>query len=219
MNGLYFKIDFHTHSILSRDGGINKDKYKKILESKKLDYIAITDHNEIDFAKQMHLELGERIIVGEEISTQEGHIIGLFLQEKIEKGLPLLKTISEIKKQNGLVYIPHPFAKLRHGLGLESLEKISNHIDILETFNGRNFFENHEKKLNGFLREKVMLQMAGSDSHCFKALGYTYTSVQEKPTRENLKQELYKAKLNKTKSPFYTVLCPMINKINKACHQ
>lgn len=74
-----YKIDLHTHSILSHDGGIKTQEYEKVISELKLDFVAITDHNKIAFAKEMQDRLGERIIIGEEIMTSEGEIIDLFL--------------------------------------------------------------------------------------------------------------------------------------------
>src|SRR6266576_5491693 len=109
MKGSRYKIDLHTHSIISQDGGITASQYEKILQAGVLDCIAITDHNETSFARIMHKKLGDRIIIGEEISTPEGEIIGLFLTETIPGGIRLDEAIASIKHQGGLVYLPHPF--------------------------------------------------------------------------------------------------------------
>src|SRR5580658_33632 len=102
------KIDLHTHSVASPDGGIMADKYRECLELGKLDYIAITDHNSIDFALNLRTEFERKIIVGEEILTSEGEIIGLFLSELVPPNLSPIETIELIKRQGGLVYVPHP---------------------------------------------------------------------------------------------------------------
>ena len=142
-----FKVDLHTHSVASKDGGITPEQYADLLKSETVDIIAITDHDRIDFALGMRDALGKnRIIVGEEISTTDGEIIGLYLEKNIEPGLSAKETIKQIKKQGGLVYIPHPFEKVRHGLELETLEEIKNDIDIIESFNGRAFGRNNGPK-------------------------------------------------------------------------
>src|SRR3989337_574007 len=125
-----YKIDLHTHSIISHDGGLSAEHYTNIIEKRILDFIAITDHNETRFARIMQQKLGQRIIVGEEIGTTEGEIIGLFLQNTIPGGLTPEKTVQEIKAQNGLVYIPHPFETFRKGLQRDTLERIVKYIDI-----------------------------------------------------------------------------------------
>ncbi len=80
------KTDLHTHSAASPDGSITVNQYKETLAKQTLDCIAITDHNRIDFALSLQQVLGpEKIIVGEEISTKQGDIIGLFLTKLVPK--------------------------------------------------------------------------------------------------------------------------------------
>ena len=126
-----YKIDLHTHSILSYDGGISRQEYINALNNKILDCIAITDHNEIDFALNLYKDFPKNIIVGEEIMTNDGEIIGLFLKKLIPKHLSVIKTIELIKEQNGLVYIPHPFDLMRAGIGEDLLKKHIKDIDTL----------------------------------------------------------------------------------------
>src|SRR6266702_4633076 len=111
-----YKVDLHSHSIISYDGGIAPREYERLLNTNVLDVIAITDHNEISLAQMLHKQLGEKIIVGEEIGTADGEIIGLFLQEKIAPGGTALETVAQIVLQGGLIYIPHPFEVFRKGL-------------------------------------------------------------------------------------------------------
>lgn len=137
-----YKVDFHTHSTASPDGSIKAAQYKQLLDSGRLDAIAVTDHNRIDFALALQQELGSKIIVGEEIMTTEGEIIGLFLKELVPAKLSPLETVQAIKKQGGLVYIPHPFETVRKGLQAKSLAAITDYIDIMEVYNGRAMLQN-----------------------------------------------------------------------------
>ena len=116
-----FKTDLHTHSEASPDGGITLAQYQKVLNDGVLDCIAITDHNEVDFALHAHKTLGNKIIVGEEIMTTKGEIIGLFLKEKVAPQQSPADTVVSIKSQGGLVYIPHPFETVRKGMHPTSL--------------------------------------------------------------------------------------------------
>lgn len=140
MKGSRYVIDLHTHSIISYDGGIIATQYEKILQSGDVDCIAITDHNETSFARIMQKKLGDRIIIGEEIDTVEGEIIGLYLKETIPGGIGLDEAIASIKHQGGLVYLPHPYERFRKGLAHNSVERIVKDIDIVEVFNGRGRF-------------------------------------------------------------------------------
>src|SRR5579863_72393 len=130
MKGSRFKVDLHTHSIISQDGGVTAAQYEKILQTGELDCIAITDHNETSFARIMQKKFGNRIIIGEEISTKEGEIIGLYLHETIPGDISIDEAISSIKHQGGLVYIPHPYERFRKGLQQDTIERIAADIDI-----------------------------------------------------------------------------------------
>src|SRR6266700_6012689 len=103
MKGSRYRVDLHTHSIISQDGGITAAAYEKILQSGMLDCVAITDHNETSFARIMRKKLGESSIVGEEIDTPEGEVIGLYLKETIPGGISLDEAVASIKHQGGLV--------------------------------------------------------------------------------------------------------------------
>jgi predicted metal-dependent phosphoesterase TrpH len=209
------KIDFHTHSVLSYDGGIPEHKYIEALDKNILDYIAITDHNEVDFALMMQDKYGERFIVGEEIMTNEGEIIGLFLQHKIPARLSIRETITKIREQNGIVYIPHPFDVRRKALGKEVIESVLESIDIFEVFNQRTLNKEYNLKALDFGSLKNLVQAVGSDSHSFGELGKTFVIVGEAPTRENLISLLKNSKTNLGELNIINFLAPSINKVRK----
>lgn len=181
-----FKVDLHTHSLASHDGGISATQYAHMLSTGQLDVIAVTDHNRIDFALKLQGELGDRIIVGEEIMTTAGEIIGLFLIDRIEPGLSPLETVKAIKDQGGLVYIPHPFETVRKGVGAETLEELLDHIDIMEVVNGRALLQNRHAKSALFAKLHQLASAASSDAHGVRGLGKTYTSTKEIPSQNTL---------------------------------
>lgn len=210
-----FKVDLHTHSVLSPDGGISAEQYKEILKS-KLDCVAITDHNRIDFAQEMQAELGEdKIIVGEEINTLQGEVIGLFLSEVVEPNQKISTTIEQIKAQGGLVYIPHPFETVRSGITKETLEQIKDSVDIIEGANGRAFFQNFGPEAHSWARVHNVPSLASSDAHRAKALGKTYSQLSEMPMVDNL------IELSRTARKFYArpsladILAPKLNRFKK----
>jgi predicted metal-dependent phosphoesterase TrpH len=188
-----YKVDLHSHSIASPDGGLTAQQYKKALESGIVDCVAITDHNRIDFAALLHKELGDKVIIGEEIMSSAGEIVGLFLERPIKAGLSPLETVKQIKDQGGIVYIPHPFESVRKGLHPHTLEELAGYIDIVEICNGRAFFQNRSSQAVVWARLNHKLGAASSDAHGTKGLGKTYTLVSELPTRTNLLQQLINA--------------------------
>jgi predicted metal-dependent phosphoesterase TrpH len=208
-----YKVDLHSHSIISHDGGISALEYERALQSGKLDCIAITDHNETSFARIMQKKLGSKIIIGEEITTLQGEIIGLFLKETIPGGLSAEETVNQIHQQNGLVYIPHPFEVFRKGLQLSALETIQDAIAIVEVFNGRGIFRGKPRESQAFATQHGFAKAASSDAHCVMGLGMTHSLVSEFPTQKNLIQLLKNPSLVKEYAPFYTLFCPFLNRL------
>lgn len=216
---MQYRIDLHTHSIISRDGGITGKQYKKILHSGMLNCVAITDHNTIEFAQLMHKKLGEQIIVGEEITTTDGEIIGLFLQKAIPAGLTAVQTVSAIHDQGGIVYIPHPLETRRKGLQRKVLEQIIDSIDIVETFNARARWLGKASETDAFSTKHTLIKAASSDAHGYFGVGSAYSTIKQVPTRHSIQQLLKEATLQKTYAPVWTYAYPAMNKVkNKFLH-
>lgn len=208
-------IDLHTHSDLSPDGGIKREDYVQVIENELLNYVAITDHNSIERAIELSQTLGEHIIVGEEIMTSDGEIIGLFLDKVIEPGQTALETALAIKKQNGFVYIPHPFETVRHGVSETTLDSLAEHVDIVEVHNGRAFFQNRGPKAATWARLHDKVMAASSDAHGRKGLGTTYTSVNDPVAADNLLEQLSKARHTAGRPPLRTLLYPKAHRLRK----
>ncbi len=179
-------MDLHTHSVDSPDGSLSVNDYRQMLKNKALDSIAVTDHNKIEMAVRLRKELGEGIIVGEEIMTQEGEIIGLYLNSVIPSMLTAKETVQLIHRQGGLVYIPHPFETVRKGITLETLEIIKDQVDIIEIHNGRAVLQNCSKQASEWAANNTIPAAASSDSHGPSGWGKTYSIVRTLPTRQNL---------------------------------
>ena len=209
-----YKLDLHTHSIISHDGGIKPAQYQKLLDDKSI-VIAITDHNKIAMALQLREKFGEQIIVGEEVMTNKGEIIGLFIKELIPKKLSPEETIKKIREQNGLVYIPHPFEKTRRGLPLEVLESIVNDVDIIEVFNARTLEPRKSGWANNFADKHHIIKAASSDAHSVSGFGGAFSLVSQIPTKDNLRLLLTEADFHKQSAPFLSRFAPATNKIRK----
>lgn len=211
-----YKVDLHTHSVVSMDGGISAEHYRQALDGGQLDAIAVTDHNRIDFARELRAELGERIIVGEEISALEGEIIGLYLETAVPPGLTAQETVRHIKRQNGLVYIPHPFETVRKGLDAAALTAIAEDVDIMETHNGRAVFQNRSAAAEAWAAEHDIPGAASSDAHGAAGWCRTFSTVAELPTRETLVRLLRNAQLTAGSPGLRGVLYPKFNRLRKA---
>jgi predicted metal-dependent phosphoesterase TrpH len=135
--------------------------------------IAITDHNEISGALEA---LGEgdgiKVIVGEEVKTAtQGEVIGLFLRERIPRGLSLEETVAEIRRQGGLVYVPHPFDRMHTVPDYEHLLAILDEIDAIEVFNPRVAIGSFNEEAARFAAKYRLTAAAGSDAHVAAGLG------------------------------------------------
>lgn len=209
-----YNIDLHTHSRRSPDGSLTFQDYKHMLESGPLGAIAITDHNQIDFAEAAQAKLGEYIIVGEEVTTRDGEIIGLFLREVVPAGLSAAETVKRIKAQGGLVYIPHPFETMRKGITALALDGIANDVDIIETYNGRTL-QNRGSEAADWAIAHNKPGAASSDVHGLHGWGRTYSTLAEPPTRENLVHLLRSATYSTKPVSLLGRLYPKLNRLRR----
>ncbi len=182
------KYDLHIHSKYSSDGILALEKIITISIKRGLDGIAITDHNTIKGgleAKKYETE-DFQVIVGSEISTERGEIIGLFLSEEI-KSKDVQDVISEIKEQNGIIIIPHPFDELRHS-AFHLAEGDAKFIDCIEGFNSRCIFQKYNKKAVEFAMRHNLTITAGSDAHFTNEIGNAgiITTTEREDVREAL---------------------------------
>lgn len=210
-----YKVDLHTHSSQSPDGGITSEQYSEILQKKVLDYIAVTDHDDIEMALSLHATLGDRIIVGQEVSTTEGEIIGLFLKKIVKPNMSIYEAIHEIKSQKGLVYIPHPFETIRKGITEETLDNVKNEVDIVEVHNGRALLQNRGPKSLTWTRMNNKAGASSSDAHGIKGLGGSFSLLDKPPTRYNLVELLEKAHYKTQRTSLRALLYPKSNKLKK----
>ncbi len=210
-----FKVDLHTHSYASPDGGITAKQYEHILSSGVLDLVAITDHGRIDAAVALHEILGDKIIIGEEIMTSHGEIVGLYLKKPIPSGLPPLDTVLQIHEQGGLVLIPHPFETVRKGLDQSQMSTIADHIDIIETCNGRALNQKHGSEAVVWARLHNIIGVANSDAHGIGGLGKTYTSINSPADRDGLLKALSTGTLITSRPSVKSLLYPKYHRLRK----
>ncbi len=170
------EVDLHMHTDHSPDCATPVDVLLATARDQGLGAIAITDHNEVSGAHEAR-ELaakngGPKVIVAEEVKTAEqGEVIGLFVEDKIPRGLTMAETISQIKRQGGLVYVPHPFDRLHSVPDYEHLIDIVEEIDILEVFNPRVALTAFNEEAERFAAKYRIVPGAGSDSHVAQGLG------------------------------------------------
>jgi glycosyltransferase involved in cell wall biosynthesis len=169
----FIHVDLHMHTDHSPDCATSVPTLLETAERVGLGAIAITDHNEISGAlAARELANGIKVIVAEEVKTaDQGEVIGLFIEEKIPRGMTLQETIAEIRRQGGLVYVPHPFDRMHSVPDYEHLLDVVEEIDAMEVFNPRVAFAAFNEEAARFAAKYRIVAGAGSDSHVAQGLG------------------------------------------------
>ncbi|WP_205696014.1 glycosyltransferase [Conexibacter sp. SYSU D00693] len=168
-------VDLHMHTDHSPDCATPVEHLLATARDQGLGAIAVTDHNEVSGAFEA-LEKAEaygvKVIVGEEVKTAtQGEVIGLFLQEKIPRGLSLRETVDAIRAQGGLVYVPHPFDRMHAVPDYEHLQTILDDVDAIEVYNPRVAIGSFNEEAERFAAKYRIVRGAGSDSHVAAGLG------------------------------------------------
>lgn len=187
------KIDLHCHSEASPDCITPLDLFPLRCSERQVRVQALTDHNQIwgaqklqDIAAEQAEKLGIRltVIVGEEIFTTEGELIGLFLKEPIQAGVTPEEAVTRIKDQGGLALLPHGFDPLkRWRLKPAALERIARQIDIVETFNARISRPRWNQAAVAYAQAHGLLMSAGSDAHTLADIGSAWVEAPARPIR------------------------------------
>jgi len=169
------EVDLHMHTDHSSDCATPVDVLLATAKSTGLGAIAVTDHNEISGALDAAAkaaEYGIKVIVGEEVMTaDQGEVIGLFISEKIPRGMTLAETIAEIRRQGGVVYVPHPFDRMHSVPDYEHMLAVVSDIDAIEVFNPRIAIPAFNEEAVRFAGKYRIVGGAGSDAHVAQGLG------------------------------------------------
>ncbi len=191
------RADFHSHSNYSRDSVIGPQAFVDNCLRKGVTCIAVTDHNEIEGAFVIEKLAAERaagklkVVVGEEVKTAEGEIIGLFLKELVARGMSPEDTIDAIHEQGGLAVIPHPYDIFRRSvLTDEAIERVKTNVDAIEGFNCRNILGRHDQKARDTAAAVDKPITLGTDSHSPWELGVALLELDDFETPPELLQSL-----------------------------
>ena len=184
-------LDLHNHTRWSFDCSMDPAKVVRLAKARGLDAIAITDHDEIEGAREAQRAAGGDllVIVGEEIDTRAGDVLGLFLQEKISTDDPL-EAIRAIHDQGGLAILAHPFTKTK-----SVDDPVARALDGCEGFNARHSGvpsiegTEPEPRIAAFAREYDLALTAGSDAHFYRELARARTIVSAS-TLEEAKEQI-----------------------------
>lgn len=173
------RADLHTHTHYSPDSIASPRQFVEACRRRRINCLAVTDHNTIRGALAVRELADFRVIVGEEVRTAEGEIIGLFLTEEVAKGLSAEETVERIRAQGGLVGVPHPYDRMRRALRPEARERLMEHVDFVETLNARIVFPGDNDAARRFAQKNGVALSAGSDAHSPWEIGRAYVEMRE----------------------------------------
>jgi len=194
------KVELHTHTKHSTDSITSYEDIIKSCLDRGIDVLAVTDHNQVEGALRLAAIAPFKIIIGEEILTKEGEIIGLFLKERILPNLSMKETIKRIKDQGGIVYLPHPFDRVTRKTSIfkDSIERNINEIDIVEAYNGRSVVPWDNIKANRLADKYGKISAIGSDSHTKYEYGRNYNRIDDFNTAYEFLMAMKNAKFKKS---------------------
>ena len=182
MTDTWSKADLHIHSDHSDGLASIPEIMEYVQDHTDLRVIAITDHNTIEgarFASSLAELYDFDVIVGSEISSQAGHILGLFLEEDVAAGMSAADTIRAIEEQGGVAVLAHPFANRAFGpFGLKSVGDAMSELAFkaLEVYNSSPYLIRANRlAAKAFTGGQGIAATGGSDAHVCKAIGNGYT--------------------------------------------
>ena len=181
------KVDMHTHTEYSPDSRTPVKTQAAAIKAAGLDVVCATDHNTIEGALRLReIADGFRVVIGEEVSTRDGDMIGLFLEKAIPRDLSAEETIARIHDQGGLVSVPHPFSRNRlFHIRRAALDRVWKDIDCIEIFNAREAFTQDNLRAAAFAKEKNIPGAVGSDAHRPREIGKAWVEVEPFQGRED----------------------------------
>jgi predicted metal-dependent phosphoesterase TrpH len=196
------RLDMHMHTEYSRDSRVGLADFAGLARKAELGAVCITDHDTIEGGLRLReMDSGLQVIVGEEITTVDGELVGLYLEKKVTPGLSAEQTIELIHEQGGLAYVPHPFSRnRRRHLRRSVLERVAGELDIVEVFNAREAASASNVRALEFARAHDLPGGVGSDSHRPIEIGRAYVDVVPFATPQELLAALREGKVTGTLS-------------------
>ena len=211
------KADLHVHTRYSEDSISPPEKIVQHCLKVGINCVAITDHNEISGAFEVKRIAPFKVIIGEEVLTNRGEIIGYFLTEKIPPRLSPEETVAQIKAQGGLACVPHPYDRFRSGAKLrpQALKKILPDIDLIEVFNSRAMLLRDSARALDLAQKHGLPGTAGSDAHIAREIGSTYMEIPEFNDVEQFRQALRQGKVFGHRTSFFIHFYGIRNRLVK----
>jgi predicted metal-dependent phosphoesterase TrpH len=175
----WVRVDLHSHTMFSGDSTTTLDEVEAAIGETGIDVLCVTDHNAVRGAEQLAERGACRIVVGEELRTHAGEIIGLFLTERIPFGTSPPDAARAIREQGGVVYVPHPFDPLRNNMAAPALDELvaAGMVDALEVFNAKTSLQSLNRRAAEYAATHGLAPGAGSDAHVPLGLGAAFVEM------------------------------------------
>jgi len=178
------RADLHMHTTAS-DGWPSPQGLVDYARATRLNVIAVTDHDTIEGAVRAAAYAAAsssrlQVVIGEEVSSRDGHIVGLFIERRIRPGMSAAATVDAIHDQGGLAVAVHPFWRTQrrarngpvHGVGWLAAELDFDAIEVENATPGFYVFNRMARRLNLGLGAA---ETGSSDAHILDAIGRAYT--------------------------------------------
>ena len=203
MSETIWNVELHSHTYYSLDCLTQFEKIVRLCEQRGIDKIAITDHNTADGALAFQKLAPELVIVGEEIFTTKGEILGYFIKETIPPKLTPEETIKRLRDQGAVISVSHPFDRNRKGAWRkQDLDEIIDQVDAIETFNARCLTMGENKAAMDYAAEHDLVGTVGSDAHTVMEYGRATLQMQPFTNADEFLAALSTAQPNTQLSPF-----------------
>ncbi len=175
------KADLHIHTTYSRDSVITPKELVFYAKKRGLTAVAVTDHNQVEGALKIAKQTDFLIIPGTEVSSLNGHIVGLNLSDHIPRGLRANETVERIHEAGGIAVACHPFSSFKGSIGKHASAK----FDAVEVINASAFPFNRATRKAHQLAESLKLpKVAGTDAHYGPVIGQAYTLIEAEANAE-----------------------------------
>lgn len=191
------RVALHVHTLHSACAETKIEQMGEYCREKGIDVIAVTDHDAISGALMLREVAKDlRVIVGSEILSADGEIVGLFLEEDVKPGLSAVETCERIKAQGGLVYVPHPFDPLKiRRLKRGPLMQVLDYVDIIEVFNAKLNLPVFNVVAAKFAFDYGKAGAAGSDAHYLEAIDVCTNEMSDFADSQEFLVNLHSARL------------------------
>ena len=191
----YLRVEFHCHTNHSRDSLSGAARILRKCRQRGIDRLVITDHNTITGALEAQALDPQRVIIGEEIMTQEGELLAAYVQEHVPKGLPARQAIDLLRAQDAFVSVSHPFDITRSGhWKKQDLLNILPLVDAVEIFNARCIPPAFNRAARTFAQTHTIHGTAGSDAHTVFEVGKATMLLPAFEDADSLRRSLPNAK-------------------------